>query len=72
MQFSDQATVKDRKLEVFKYEMVDGLVEALSRNIENEKKKTNAVCELTLDQNGLSDAQLARILRAVYTQGRNF
>ena len=70
--FTEQACIQDRKLEVFRYEIGDGLVEALSAQIENETSRANSLVELTLDQNGLSDAQLARLLQALDTQCSRF
>ena len=70
--FTDQACIRDRKLEVFRYEIGDGLVEALSARLESETSRANSLVELTLDQNGLSDAQLARLLQALDSQCSRF
>ena len=57
---------------MFRYELGSGLVDALSERIEQEEQKKNAIVELTLDQNGLEDSELNKILNAVYTQGERF
>ena len=70
--FPEQARIEDKRLEVFRYDMVSGLVEALSERLEQEEDRNNQLEELTLDQNNLSDQQLARILGALYEQGWQF
>ena len=57
---------------MFRYELGSGLVDALSQLIVREEQKKNAIVELTLDQNGLEDSELNKILNALYTQGEQF
>ena len=47
--FPDQACIKDNKLEVFRYDLVNGLVDSLSIVIADERRKEKAINELTLD-----------------------
>lgn len=70
--FPEQARIFKRKLEILKYDLVDGLIEALSRRIRTETNSQNAIQELTLDQNNLSDGELAKLLTALFEQGKKF
>ena len=66
MAYPEQAKIQNNRLEVFRYELGSGLVDALSQRIEQEEQKKNAIVELTLDQNALEDTELNKILDALY------
>ena len=66
MAYPEQAKIQNNRLEVFRYELGSGLVDALSQRIEQEEQKKNAIVELTLDQNALEDSELNKILDALY------